>query len=212
MFSRKTRTFTYSIPQLSIKHKEIKVKLRKYKRINDLKEKIASYHDISKEDLVFQNAPNEKLKKIDNNFNFKLIFLRSNPVIHIKTPNGKIILIEDSFIKSFNDIFPFLEDENLYYTPFLIDNYMKLYLGYDEIDLEDFPVLWAYKNSFFELKLTIRPIVLQYGPHFFYAADNEYSSEIIKLVQKKYQNLNIVIEDSQGNKPEKLKSGEKYKT
>lgn len=42
MFSRKTRTFTYSIPQLSIKHKEIKVKLRKYKRINDLKEKIAS--------------------------------------------------------------------------------------------------------------------------------------------------------------------------
>ncbi|KAK8880826.1 hypothetical protein M9Y10_003520 [Tritrichomonas musculus] len=88
---------------------------------------------------------------------------------------------------------------------------MKLYLGYDEIDLEDFPVLWAYKNSFFELKLTIRPIVLQYGPHFFYASDNEYSSEIIKLVQKKYQNLNIVIEDSQGNKPKKLKSGEKYK-
>lgn len=63
MFSRKTRIFTYSIPQLSIKHKEIKVKFRKYKRINDLKEKIASYHDISKDDLVFQNAPNEKLKK-----------------------------------------------------------------------------------------------------------------------------------------------------
>lgn len=124
-------------------------------------------------------------KKIDNNFNFKLIFLRSNPAIHIKTPDGKIILIEGSFNKSFNDIFPFLEDENLYYTPFLIDNYMKLYLGYDEIDLEEFPLLWAYKNSIFELKLTIKTIVLQYGPHFFYAADNEYSSEIIKLVQKK---------------------------
>ena len=60
MFSRKTRTFTYSIPQLSIKHKEIKVKLRKYKRINDLKEKIASYHDISKEDSKMHQMKNSK--------------------------------------------------------------------------------------------------------------------------------------------------------
>ena len=210
VFGNKTRSFTYSIPELSISRKSIKVESKECKTLNDLKKKIASIHHINEDELHFEKETAKKIKKFDDGHNFELIFHSSHPDINLLLPSGKKILIKDCYKMKFNEIFPFIEKGGNYYTQTLINNNILLYFNQNKIERNGFPFVKSSNNSSYELRFTGKTVTLKYGKFLFTASENENSDEVINLIKKPYQNLNVSIFDSDGNKPLKIKSNNNY--
>lgn len=200
---------------LNISGAIISVKSNECKTIDDLRNRIASNFHISKYQLYFENVPNKKLKNIDDHYNFKLNICSSHPDVDLLLPGGKKIAIQNCYKMKFNEILPILEENGNFYSSKLIKNHLQLFLNNKQISLNGFPILSSSKNSHFELKFKENPIVLPYGKFLFSVAENENSSEITNLVEKAYRSEydlnNILILDSYGKMPKKMKSFEKYK-
>ena len=198
LFGKRTRNFKYSIPELSISQAIISIQSKDCKTANDLKKKIAEIHHIPENDLLFDKCPNKKLKKINDNYDFKLIFHSSYPDIEILIPGNKKILIKDCYKLKYGEIFPYLEKQGYYYTKKLIKNNFLLFLNDKEIHTDGFPFAFSNEFSRYELKLIGNTVTLYYDNYSFTASENEKSSEVITLVQKPFQNLDISILDSSG--------------
>ncbi|KAK8867265.1 hypothetical protein M9Y10_010243 [Tritrichomonas musculus] len=211
LFAKKTRAFRYSIPDLSITQAKISIKSKDFKTIYDLKKEIASQLNISEDELHFESFPSKKLRKIEDNYHFKLIFHSSHPDINIIIPSGEKILIKDCYKNKYEDIFPFLEREGNYFTQTLIQNNTQLFYNRKEIEKTGFPFLSSKQNSIYELKIVGKTISLKYGDFSFTVLENEKTTDVINLVQKAYPNLNIYILDSSGNKPEIIKEDDEYR-
>lgn len=122
------KQYSYIIADPCLK-KSITVDINHFPSVQDLKHLIASAIDQDENQFTITNAvPEQQLSLIDNDYEFQISFANCNQDINFILPDGNEIKISKSNDMNFDEIFKYIQKENLfYYSNECLDN-MELYV------------------------------------------------------------------------------------